>query len=342
MYILSFSLYTPLCRGEIPAEYFLFPNVSPVFRSGLEKNSALDNFDINYGLDLFGTIDYGKLRLLGEFLVTQDGPDIERIAAGWLIGDNTIWLGRNHSPIGFWNTQYHHGTYLQNSISRPAIIDYEHEGGILPMHMGGLLVEGVTGRDGRGLGYKLSVAVGPEYTGHLEEWHVVEPVSGDRGITTTLNVFLEPSRYEPVRYGAYINYSEIPATAVGIDEIRQISAGVYGNWESGNWRLTGASFYVHNRFVQSTGSTEDDFFSAYLQTEYSRDDKWIFFGRVELAAADGNDAYLALFPDFVRDRLAAGVRVNITEHNSLKFELSGNRAMKDEYGQFMLQWDAMF
>lgn len=343
VYFIAFMLYSPSCPAEIPGEYFLFPNVSPVLRSDLDNNTALDSSEIDYGVDLFGTVDHGKLRLLGEFLATQDGPDVERIAAGWLIGDNTVWLGRNHNPIGYWNTRYHHGTYLQNSISRPAIIDYEHDGGILPMHMGGLLVEGAAGRDGQGLGYELAVAVGPEFTGEdLDEWHLVKPASGERGITTTLNLYLEPVRYAPSRYGVYLNYTEIPASSIGVDEIRQISSGIYGNLEYPDRRLTAAAFYVHNHFVRSTGSAEDGFLSGYLQAEYLPRDKWTLFGRLEVTVADGNDAYLALFPNFVRDKVAAGVRIDITEHNSLKFELSGNHVMNDHYGQFMLQWDAMF
>jgi hypothetical protein len=32
-------------------------------------------------------------------------------------------------PLGYWNTQFHHGNYLQSSISRPEVARFDARGG---------------------------------------------------------------------------------------------------------------------------------------------------------------------------------------------------------------------
>ena len=59
--------------------------------------------------------------------------DLERLQFGYTLSDAaTLWLGRFHTPFGYWNTAYHHGTQIQTSALRPRFIDFEDKGGIVP------------------------------------------------------------------------------------------------------------------------------------------------------------------------------------------------------------------
>ncbi|MDH5326365.1 MAG: hypothetical protein OEZ68_11510 [Gammaproteobacteria bacterium] len=49
----------------------------------------------------------------------------------------TLSGGRSHTPLGSWNNNYHHGSLLQNSITRPIFLKFENNQGILPLHMVG-------------------------------------------------------------------------------------------------------------------------------------------------------------------------------------------------------------
>ena len=49
-------------------------------------------------------------------------------------------VGRYHTPINYWNTAFHHGQWLQTTISRPEMIQFG--GRVLPVHFVGGLVEG--------------------------------------------------------------------------------------------------------------------------------------------------------------------------------------------------------
>src|SRR6266852_4516835 len=69
-----------------------------------------------------------------------------------------ISFGRYHTPIGYWNTAFHHGAWLQTTISRPDIVRIG--GTFIPVHFVGFLAEGNIPSGGAGLGYNVGVGNG--------------------------------------------------------------------------------------------------------------------------------------------------------------------------------------
>jgi hypothetical protein len=69
-----------------------------------------------------------------------------------------ISFGRYHTPIGYWNTAFHHGAWLQTSIARPQMVQFG--GTIIPVHFVGLLVEGNIPSGGAGLAYNFGLGNG--------------------------------------------------------------------------------------------------------------------------------------------------------------------------------------
>jgi hypothetical protein len=67
-------------------------------------------------------------------------------------------FGRYHTPIGYWNTAYHHGSWLQTTISRPEMVRFG--GTFIPVHFVGFLAEGNIPSGGVGLGYSAGVGNG--------------------------------------------------------------------------------------------------------------------------------------------------------------------------------------
>lgn len=51
-------------------------------------------------------------------------------------------LGKGHTAIGYWNKNYHHGAWVDPTISRPLIYNYEGSGGVLPLHYYGVELMG--------------------------------------------------------------------------------------------------------------------------------------------------------------------------------------------------------
>src|SRR6266852_6491739 len=67
-------------------------------------------------------------------------------------------FGRYHTPIGYWNTAFHHGAWLQTTISRPDFVRFG--GTFIPVHFVGLLAEGNIPSGGAGLSYNVGVGNG--------------------------------------------------------------------------------------------------------------------------------------------------------------------------------------
>ena len=71
------------------------------------------------------------------------GVDLERAQLGYQFGDAaTVWLGRFHTPFGYYNTAFHHGQQIATSLRRPRFILFEDQGGIMPNHTVGAWLTG--------------------------------------------------------------------------------------------------------------------------------------------------------------------------------------------------------
>ena len=81
--------------------------------------------------------------------------EIERAFARYDFADALkISVGRFHTPLGYWNTAFHHGSWLQTSVARPEIKR------LIPIHFVGLLVQGGFPSSPLGLGYTVGVGNG--------------------------------------------------------------------------------------------------------------------------------------------------------------------------------------
>jgi hypothetical protein len=70
--------------------------------------------------------------------------DVERVVARYSFTNLiNVSAGKFHTPFGYWNNAYHHGALIQPTIQRPNIVRFEDEGGFLPVHQVGLLLDGV-------------------------------------------------------------------------------------------------------------------------------------------------------------------------------------------------------
>src|SRR4029079_15285712 len=69
--------------------------------------------------------------------------DLERLRLGYQIGDSTkLWVGRFHTPYGYYNNAFHHGQQIAISLRRPKFLAFEDQGGVLPAHTVGVWVNG--------------------------------------------------------------------------------------------------------------------------------------------------------------------------------------------------------
>lgn len=297
--------------------------------------------DLAGTIDLFATVEADRFRLLGEWYFTERSNEIQRLQLGWRMGDSgdTLWVGRFHTPIGYWNTAYHHGTYLQTSISRPAIEEFEGGDGPLPTHLSGLLWEGVAGLPHGALHYSLAAGLGPRLDRRLDPLDVAEPESG-HGPGVAVNVSWRPAAFDTNQVGAFAGRSRLRDEA-GETVFEQDLLGVYAHWGWQRTRLTAAVYHVSGRFEHAAGSERVS--SGYLQAEWSLAQRWTPYVRVESThGARADDPYLGRFRNFVTQRELVGLRYELSPRQALTVEASRYETLHGEGDRIALQWSAYF
>lgn len=149
--------------------------------------------------DLFVTSKLSdKFNVLAEIVVEADpanamGIDLERLLFQYSANDHfNLSLGRYHTAIGFYNTNFHHSTWLQNAFDRPFLFAFEDGGGILPVHGVGMSATGTIPSGNLGLHYVAEVSNGRTSRSPLDE--AVQNVQDENnGKAVNLAVYARPS-----------------------------------------------------------------------------------------------------------------------------------------------------
>jgi len=294
-----------LAEGEL----LLFPEI----RFEHQQGDSLGDIGTTPSLDLFGTAHRGQLRLLGEMVVSDDEVEIERLQLGYAVSPGTtLWAGRVHNPLGYWITQYHHGSYLQTSISRPEVARFDDQGGLFPSHITGLLLDATHTRENQAFDYALLVGAGPELrTGNNSTLHSVDLFDIDNGkhrLNITGRFAYRPDSASGSQIGLFANYVEMPIRNTSNDTLELTIAGAFSYWQFTDLTLTGALYLARDE-LDSRGTKESgNFASGYVQADYLAYEEWTPYTRFEKSFGDDNDPYVELMNDFIPSRQMLGVR----------------------------------
>lgn len=344
MLVLSAGFVEPV-GAESSGDFLLFPALEwrDDSHTGPPGYTTADEW---FGsLDLFATADVGRFRFLGEWFLTEDSQEIQRLQFGWRFGhDDTVWLGRFHTPIGYWNTAFHHGTYLQTSVSRPGIAEFESGDGPLPTHFTGLLWEGSTEVVNGALHYSLGLGAGPVLNGKLDPFDVTHPDDHghDHETGAVFNFNWRPAPHGRNQVGVFAGRTDIEDSTGVFDHTKQTLYGLYGDWHWDRLRLLGAWFRVSNS-IEGINAPDEDFSAAYLQGEYGLGTRTTAYARVETTNDARADAlYLGRFKSFVTERTLAGLRIELTDRQALKVELATRESFGVETERITVQWSAFF
>jgi hypothetical protein len=159
-----------------------------------------------------------RVNVFGEFTFTAraDGgmgspavpgfnPEVERILIRYDQSDFfKVSFGRYHTPINWWNNAYHHGQWLQTSVSRPEMTQFG--GRFIPVHFVGAMVEGAAPAGGLNLNYNFGLGNG--------RGSVISR-GGDAGDENNhrawlMNFFVKPNRVYGLQAGASVYRDRIP------------------------------------------------------------------------------------------------------------------------------------
>jgi hypothetical protein len=182
---------------------------SDVTLHGSNRKGDTTSFTLGQ-LDLFVTSDLSdRLKFLSEivFEAGRDnafGVDVERLLLNYSFGDYlNIGAGRFHSAIGYYNTAYHHSTWLQTTTGRPFLFLFEDQGGILPIHNVGVTASGRIPSGALGLHYVAEVGNGRNSRSPLDE-QVQNVVDENNHKAVNFAVFARPEAVRGLQTGLSI------------------------------------------------------------------------------------------------------------------------------------------
>lgn len=259
--------------------------------------------------------------------------DQERLWGAWQFSDAfQLKLGIEHGPISRWNNLYHHGRWLELTITRPFLARFEGDGGIIPMHEAGVEARGsfALGEKGR-LSYVcfLSNGRGPLVT-QVEEF---SDHNDSKAITAGLGY--EPMGTHPLWIAAFVRWDEIPPDPTNparIHSIGQVIVSLQLDYRGERIQILSEVAWITDD--DRTSSMDFDHFTGYFQIGYSLNDDWTPYFRFDIRDMDQGDAYYSpVDRDLDIWEIVTGVRFDFLENAAIKFEIGfGERDERDGGG----------
>lgn len=148
--------------GFMDINFFANDDQTATVRSGFSEGQFVLHFTsaLSSRLSFFGELSLTARRdALTSSTAVGFNPEVERAILKFSVNDFLkLSAGRYHTPLNYWNVAFHHGQWLQTTISRPEMIQFG--GQFLPVHFVGLLVEGSAPVAKGSLNYNLGLGNG--------------------------------------------------------------------------------------------------------------------------------------------------------------------------------------
>jgi hypothetical protein len=301
--------------------------------------------------DMLLSLQKGPVKLFGEYLVSDHEGDLERFQIGWQLSDETVvWIGRFHQPTSVWNHDHHHGQYLQTSISRPAIDEWEDLGGVIPQHFTGVLLE-----SGRTVfskwKFRTAVAAGiaPQITAEgLEPFDLLGPDSHRHQMGYQGRASLHPGEFTESGAGIVLASDNLTAVELlapqlpGFDHVDLKLVGLFATYAPARWKVTSTVYYADTRLYYGPSRKADSFIVGYLEAECPLARNLTGFARWEDSYGANGSPYLHLFEQFARSRRVAGLRWDFVKSQALTLQYANSHTLDGRYSDIRVQWSAAF
>jgi hypothetical protein len=229
-----------------------------------QKNTTsgfnLGQLDLHLASPLSEKISYfGEITLNARF--NEYTVEVERSIIRYDYNDYfKLSFGRFHTPIGYWNTTFHHGAWLQTTIDRPFIVKVG--GTFTPVHFVGFLAEGNIPSGNLGLSYNIGLGNG---RGEI----ISRP--GDAGDINNnrawvAKIFARPLKLYGLELGGSIYQDKITLLVPNNQDYREWIASAYVAWTKGSPEFLSEFDNVHHRNILTNQVTNSDAF--YVQLAY--------------------------------------------------------------------------
>ena len=231
-----------------------------------------------------------------------------------------VSFGRYHTPVNWWNTAFHHGAWLQTTISRPEMTQFG--GRFIPVHFVGALVEGGVPAGGLNLNYQAGIGNG--------RGNVISR-GGDAGDNNArpayvFNAFAKPDQAFGLQVGGSFYLDRI--SQPGLQDVDERIVAGHAVWQREDPEVIAEIADVRHEPVG--GSLTSSNLAYYVQLAYrlpSAARLWKPYYRFEHIDIDVTDPVFTLASNAVAnlDGSTLGVRFDMSTYAAIKSEVRSRR-----------------
>ncbi|HET9369840.1 MAG TPA: hypothetical protein VFO19_06315 [Vicinamibacterales bacterium] len=285
---------------------------------GVPRNFSLGQFALHLTSELSSRVTFfGELSFTARTDAGTGTPpapgfnaEVERMIIRFDQSDKLkVSFGRYHTPINYWNTAFHHGQWLQTTISRPEMTQFG--GRFIPVHFIGGLVEGAIPAAGLNLNYKGGIGNGRATA--ISRGGDAGDVNDD--IAWLANAFIKPDRLYGLQVGGAF-YHDTITTAT--EDIGEDIVSAHAVWAKEEPELIFEYAGVRH---EAPGASATWSQAYYVQAAYRlpyQERKWKPYFRFEhIGIEDGDDAF-ATVPEL--DGVTLGLRFDLSLYAAVKGE----------------------
>lgn len=146
--------------------------------------------------------------VFGEEDAQEFSVDLERLLFKYEYNDHLkMSFGRYHTGIGYYNTAFHTGRWLQTTADRPLIMEFANDGGLLPTQAVGVSVTGTIPSHGLGLNYTAEYGSSDTIRPDINQ----EGAEDDENNGNHINVglFIRPDKFPGLQIGGSFYHDRI-------------------------------------------------------------------------------------------------------------------------------------
>jgi hypothetical protein len=226
-----------------------------------------------------------------------------------------VGAGRYHTPVSYWNTEFHHGLWLQGSVARPEAIKFGSR--YIPVHFVGAMLEGNLTSAPLHYSFGVGNGRGANIAG-----------GGDGGDVNPTRAFIASASFRPrglfgFRVGGAFYVDRI-SDAGGEYADEQI-ASAHIVWDRGNVEASAEFINVSHKAIGSNESTASPSYYAHLgyRLPGSLRDFTPYVRYEDMDIEDNDIVFTGVLDDY--EAFVAGIRFDFDNLAALKAEYRGEK-----------------
>ncbi|MDX1494569.1 MAG: hypothetical protein R3253_10945 [Longimicrobiales bacterium] len=221
-----------------------------------------------------------------------------------------VSAGRYHTPISYWNTEYHHGLWLQGSVARPEAIKFGSR--YIPVHFVGAMLEGNL----QDIPVHYSVGFGNGRGANIAAAGDAGDVNGKRAFIASASV--RPRSLFGFRVGGGVYFDRI--SVGGVEFADELITSAHLVWKRGSVDLVAEYINVSHEPVAGGASESSPAWYLHLGYRLSGDARdlmpYVRYESMDIAA--GDLVFTGQVSDY--DAFVLGARYDFSELAALKAE----------------------